>query len=244
LRSRGIYIDYMSDVLRTKITCLDLGGEGEACQTPEVTTSIEIIPFYDVQLTWLARWNEAPNNFPIDVTNDAIEDNNAHGRGIATLEGGAGPWFVTTSIHRGNLGLTGTDPIDSRYGLESTSYPLYAEAGDDGAGPPLSGIIISGEIISSVPGVKAADVEIDASGAVCDRTLTGFECNLIVGDGNPRLKIFNDGKGPQVILGCSDVLGTHGVSHVSIGGENWTRFSLPLVATPGADIVLRLESCL
>ena len=243
MRSRGIYIDYMSDVLRTKINCLDLGGEGVDCETPEVTSAIEIIPFYDVQLTWLARWNESPNNYPIDVTNEAIEDNNAHSRGFAVLQTGEGPSVVTSSIHRGNLGLTGTDPIDIRYGLESRSYPLYAYAGDESLGPPLSGIVIAGEIFSSVAGVKAADVEISATGAVCDRTLTGFECNLIVGDLNPRLKIFNYGKGPQIILGCSDVLRTHGVSHVSIGGENWTRFSLPLTPVAGADIVLRLESC-
>jgi hypothetical protein len=110
-------------------------------------------------------------------------------------------------------------------------------------GPPLSGIIISGDILSSVPGIKAADVEVEASGAVCDRTLTGYECDLVVGAINPRLKIFNYAKGRQVVLGCSEVLDTHGVSHVAGGGENWTRFNLPPVITPGADIILRLESC-
>ena len=55
LRSRGIYIDYMSDDLRQKINCLDAGGTGEACDVPEVNTALEIIPFYDVQVTWLSR---------------------------------------------------------------------------------------------------------------------------------------------------------------------------------------------
>jgi len=243
LRSRGIYIDYLSDALRVKINCLDLGGEGEDCETPEVTSALEIIPFYDVQLTWLARWNETPLGFPIEVSNEAIEDNNEHSRGIAVLQGGEGPSVITSAIHRGNLGLTGTDPIDPRYGLEADSTTLYALAGDDGVGPPLSGIIISGEIFSSAAGVKAADVEIEATGAVCNRTLTGFKCELIVGAINPRLKIFNYGKGRQIILGCSAVLATHGVSHVSIGGENWTRFNLPPSTTLGADIILRLETC-
>jgi prepilin-type N-terminal cleavage/methylation domain-containing protein len=243
LRSRGIYIDYLSDALRVKINCLDMGGEGDDCETPEVTTALEIIPFYDVQLTWLARWNEEPVGFPIEVSNEAIEDGNEHSRGVAVLEGGEGPSEITSAIHRGNLGLTGTDPIDPRYGLEADSTTVYALAGDGGVGPPLSGIIISGEILSSVPGVKAADVEIEASGAVCDRTLTGYECDLVVGAINPRLKIFNYGKGRQLVLGCSEVLDTHGVSHVAVGGENWTRFNLPPVITPGADIILRLETC-
>jgi prepilin-type N-terminal cleavage/methylation domain-containing protein len=244
LRSRGIYVDYMSDVLRAKINCLDLGGEGEACETPEVTTALEIIPFYDVQLTWLARWNESPTGYPIEVSNEAIEDDNAHSRGVAVLAGGEGPSTVDTAVHRGNLGLTGTDPIDPWFSFQAGRGTLYALAGEDDPGPPVSGIIISGEIISTVSGVKAADVEIEPTGAVCDRTLTGFECNLFVGETKPRLKIFNYGKGPQLILGCSDVLDTHGVSHVSVGGENWTRFNLPLTTTPGADIILRLDDCL
>jgi prepilin-type N-terminal cleavage/methylation domain-containing protein len=244
LRSRGIYIDYMSDVLRTKINCLDMGGEGEACDTPEVTTALEIIPFYDVQLTWLARWTESPTAFPIEVSNEAIEDDNAHSRGLAVLQGGEGPSVINSTGHRGNLGLTGTDPIDPWFRFETGGSPLFAMAGNGGTGPPLSGIIISGEIISSVPGVRASDVEIEATGAACDRALTGYECNLFLGETKPRLRIFNYGKGPQVILGCSDVLETHGVSHVSTGGENWTRFNLPLSMTSGADIILRLEGCL
>jgi hypothetical protein len=234
----------MSDVLRTRINCLDLGGEGEACDTPEVASALEIIPFYDVQLTWLARWNESPTNYPIDVSNEAISDHNAHSRGLAVLEGGTGPSVVSSTIHRGNLGLTGTDPIDIRFAPETRNYSLYVSAETEAAPPPLTGIIISGSIASSVGGVKAADVEIDATGAVCDRTLTGFECNLIDGDANPRLRIYNYGKGAQIILGCSDVLETHGVEHISLGGDNWTRFKLPLTSMSGADIVLRAEGCL
>jgi len=244
LRSRGIYIDYMSDVLRTKINCLDLGGEGEACDTPEVTTALEIIPFYDVQLTWLARWTESPTAFPIEVSNEAILDDNAHSRGVAVLQEGAGPSVVNSAAHRGNLGLTGTDPIDPWFGFETGDSPLYAMAGDDGAGPPVSGIIISGDIISSVAGVKAADVEIEPTGAVCDRTLTGYECNLFADESSPRLTVFNYDKGRKVILGCSDVLETHGVEHGEGGGASWTRFKLPLSTTMGADIILRENDCL
>ncbi|MBT8059264.1 MAG: prepilin-type N-terminal cleavage/methylation domain-containing protein, partial [Gammaproteobacteria bacterium] len=101
LRSRGIYIDYMSDELRTRINCLDLGGDGDACDVPDVTTALEIIPFYDVQLTWLARWNETPSNNPIDVTNEAVQDSNAHSRGIAALTSGFGYSTINSAVHTG-----------------------------------------------------------------------------------------------------------------------------------------------
>ena len=178
LRSRGIYIDYMSDELRTRINCLDLGGTGEACDAPDVTTALEIIPFYDVQLTWLARWNETPTNNPIDVTNEAILDNNSHSRGEAELTSGFGFSTINSAVHTGNLGLTGTDPVDPWYTSELDSYDLYALAVEISTPPTLSDITISGTITSAVPGVRASDAEIEATGAQCDRTSTGYECIL------------------------------------------------------------------
>ena len=125
LRARGIYIDYMTDELRKKINCLDLDGDGESCDVPEVTSALEIIPFYDVQLTWLARWNETPNNNPVDVMNEAIADDNTHKRGIAKLTTGSGFSTTNSTIHSRNLGLTGTDPIDLQYGPQTRRYDLW-----------------------------------------------------------------------------------------------------------------------
>jgi len=240
LRSRGIYIDYMSDVLREKINCLDDGFDGATCNVPNVTSSLEIIPFYDVQLTWLTRWNESPTNNPVDVTNQAIQNRNAHSRGVASLEIGFGFSGITTTVHKGNLGLTGTDPIDPNYGSDEKDYLLYAQAFDDSDPLPLTDILVSGAINSSVPGVRASDVEIVASGAQCDRTNTGFECYLEVGAINPRLTISNYQKPNQDLLGCSAVLSIHG-SEVS--ANNWTRFNLPGVETLNADIVIKVDSC-
>jgi prepilin-type N-terminal cleavage/methylation domain-containing protein len=240
LRSRGIYIDYMSDELRTKINCLDDGGNGESCNAPNVSSALEIIPFYEVQLTWLTRWNESPNNNPVDVSNEAITNNNGHSRGKAKLESGFGYSKVSSMVHKGNLGLTGTDPIDTSYTSDEKNYYLYALAYDASTPPPLSGVVISGSIISSVAGVKAADVEIVATGAQCDRTNTGFECSLELGANNPRLTISGYVKGVKVLLGCSDVLVIHGSE---ISGNNWTRFDLPESSTTGADIVIREDSC-
>ena len=134
----------MSDDLRQKINCLDAGGTGEACDVPEVSTALEIIPFYDVQLTWLARWNETPNNNPIDVSNEAISDHNDHSRGMAELTSGFGYSTMSAAVHSGNLGLTGTDPIDPNYLSDEERYNLYARAVDFSTPPPVSGIRVSG----------------------------------------------------------------------------------------------------
>jgi len=246
LRSRGIYVDYMSDVLRGRINCLDLGGDPAACDVPNVTTSLEIIPFYDVQLTWLSRWNETPSNNPIDVTNEAIQNGNAHSRGVATLETGFDDVIITSAVHSGNLGLTGTDPIDRRYNEEEEIYSLYAEAVGETPPPPLSGIVIRGEITSAIAGVKAADVEIKAVGAQCDRTNTGYECDIEVGAPNPRIEVYNYFKQTRVLLACSEVLQVHGTEHsssTSSNAGNWTRYNLPYEYTVGADIIIKQDNC-
>ena len=159
LRSRGVYVDYMSAELRDKIDCLKIpGNTGESCGVPEVSSALEIIPFYDVQLTWLSRWNETPNNYPVDVSNQAIADNNLHSRGLAKLTSGTGYSIINSAVHNGNLGLTGTDPIDLDYTANEEKYNLFAKAVDPGLPPAPSGIRVSGTISSAVAGLKAADV--------------------------------------------------------------------------------------
>jgi len=245
LRARGIYIDYMSDELREKINCLDLGGSGEGCNVPEVTSSLEIIPFYDVQLTWLARWNETPNNNPIDVSNEAIADGNSHSRGVATLQSGFGYSTVNSAIHTRNLGLTGTDPIDPWYGFQTRAYDLYALAVDYNSPPSLTTIIVAGTISSAVGGVKAADVEIVGVGAACDRTLTGFECVVEKNATSPRIEVTNYFKTGKTLLACSTYLaGLPPIEHFATNGNNKTKFALPTSAsTSVANIVIKELAC-
>jgi hypothetical protein len=120
LQSRGIYLDYMSDKLRKMVDCVEAGDTmDQSCQDdppPDyITTPLEIIPFHDVQLTFLSCWKESPQNKPVDVTNEAIADNNSHSRGKAQKQTGEGQSTVTSEVHKGNLGLTGTDPVDLNY---------------------------------------------------------------------------------------------------------------------------------
>ncbi|MDX1698741.1 MAG: hypothetical protein R3308_10665, partial [Thiohalobacterales bacterium] len=92
LRSRGIYLDFMSAELRDVLNCLSVdgntvedcskGGSGvSGTNTIELDAIgsdnyLEAIPFFDVQLTWLNRWTEDPVNSPVDTTNEAVADDN------------------------------------------------------------------------------------------------------------------------------------------------------------------------
>ena len=240
LRSRGVYIDYMSDHLRDIMDCLETGGSGVSCEVPNITTVLEIIPFYDVQLTWLSRWTETPINNPVDVSNQAIANNNAHSRGLAELMSGPGPSTVTIEIHKGNLGLTGTDPVDENYAAELGSQNLYVEALSETPPPGLNEFLISGLITSSINGFKASDVEISFTGAQCNRTNTGFNCMVETGANNPRITVSNYYKDGANRIACSDVLQLHGSQ---TGASGWTRFNLPASTTGNADIIIKLDNC-
>jgi hypothetical protein len=240
LRSRGIYLDYMSDALRAIVDCVQLGGTGEACGAPFITTPLEIIPFYDVQLTWLSRWNETPVNNPVDVSNQAIADNNTHSRGLATRMAGTGLSAADNKAHKGNLGLTGTDPIDLNYAADLSSRNLYIQAQSTTPPPGLNEYLISGLITSSIAGFKASDVEITYTGAQCNRTHTGFACLVEMGAADPRLTVSNYYSHSQYRLACNSVLVTQSSES---GANGYTRFNLPTTATSNANIIIKVNSC-
>ena len=240
LRSRGVYLDYMSDALRAIVDCLQLGGTGEACGAPFITTPLEIIPFYDVQLTWLSRWNETPVNNPVDVSNQAIADNNAHSRGLATRMAGTGLSTVDNKVHKSNLGLTGTDPVDLNYTADLRSRNLYIQAQSTTPAPGLNEYLISGLITSSIQSFKASDVEITYTGAQCNRTNTGFVCQVEMGAANPRLTVKNYYSNSQYRLACSSVLVTQGMEN---GPNGYTRFNLPTAETANANIIIKVNNC-
>ena len=242
LRARGVYIDYLSKTLRDRINCLEPGGDGPDCEElPGVTSALEIIPFYDVQLTWLSRWNESPNNNPVDVTNEAIANDNSHSRGNAKLTSGFRDSTISSAVHSGNLGLTGTDPIDPWYTSDEETYYMYALAVDYSSPPPLSGDTVTGTITSSVVGMKAADVEIYGQDAQCDRTNTGFECVIEATANNPYIKVTNYVKANKVLVACSEELQTR--EPYNENGRDWTRFRLPTGGSITVTIVIKENSC-
>jgi Tfp pilus assembly protein PilV len=243
LRARGIYIDYLSKTLRDRINCLEPGGDGLDCEDiPGVTSALEVIPFYDVQLTWLSRWNESPPNYPVDVTNEPIADGNTHSRGNAMLTSGYSDLTISSAVHTGNLGLTGTDPIDPWYTSDEETYYLYASADDNSSPPPLSGDTIIGTITSAVVGVKASDVEIEGQDVQCNRTNTGFKCVIEATANNPYLKVTNYVKANKVLVVCSEELVNR--EPYTENGRNWTRFRLPTGASIEVTIVIKEGSCI
>ena len=244
LRSRGIYIDYLEDGLREKIRCLEIGSSAESCGVPNVTSVLEIVPFYDVQLTWLARWTELPEGSPIEVSNDPIADDNSHSRGYA-VRSGYGFSTINSETHKGNLGLTGTDPIDDLYFSEISHAYLYAVS-VGGSGQSLSNITISGNITSYLNSVKAQDVVITGDGASCNVANASYTCTLHYPvPSNPRITVSNYFKPNQGMLAISPVLQVNGTEHGSCDSadQTWTRFNLPKTTTSGAHIDLKPDSC-
>jgi prepilin-type N-terminal cleavage/methylation domain-containing protein len=240
LRSRGIYVDFLSKDLRQVIDCLQAGLSVESCSSLERSVSgsmhrntieldtvgsgnvLEVLPFYDVQLTWLTRWTEDPANYPVEVTNEALRTDNAHSRGIAARTGGTGTSQVYASSHRGNIGLTDTDPIDVRFASLVTSSGIDVEAtSNDPAGPDPQDLV-AGTILSGVPGVQASKVDITANDAICNRTPDGFEC--WIAGASPTLTVSNYRKQNTNMAACSDTLLT---TNQSITANNpTTTFSL------------------
>ena len=245
LRSRGIYIDYLSDDLRLVINCL---GEkvlsAEECGADNALSPIEVIPFFDVQVTALARWNEYPANDPVDVTNEEILEDNAHSRGLATRDpGGKGETAVETNIHKGNIGITGTDPIiPADYG-EFTDYYMYITSpSEPAAAPGADSIVVSGLFLSSLNDSNVADLLISGSEARCGQTNSEYACAIDAGAVNPTMTISNyTSTNTTTATRCFGVFSDK--LTIDAYDLNWTRFSLPSTPTSGADIVFQSTTC-
>jgi len=246
LRSRGIYLDFMTEEVEDKIaTCLPLDADGNpptGCQIPQFTSPLEIYPFFEVQLTKLANWIEDPVYEPVDVTNEPVASNNTHSRGRAILKKtGMGATKTDFGIHRGNVGIAATDPIrinDPQAALTETDY-LHIDTVDSGV-PTVAGVTITGGIRSGVGGVRAADVALSFNEAMCGKTPTGYKCivpNVAV---DPTLTISNYYKKNQNLYACSDQL----VELNNVFGTNSsTTFTLSGSISSPADIVIQDTAC-
>jgi len=192
MRSRGIYIDYQSAELVTLLACLgpaiiaDKDTAGDVCGAPGVDNILQVLPFYDVQTTWLAWWNSARGDM-VSVTSENVSDNNSHSRGLAVQE----DYTIETVIeidnnmHRGNIGLTVTDPITPSDIPEVHAVSmLYVDINGGGDGVPPGQYVWEGTFGSSVNQVEAADVTItEGDNTFCTRSGTALAC--ATADGQP-----------------------------------------------------------
>ncbi|MFC1720174.1 hypothetical protein ACFL00_03435 [Pseudomonadota bacterium] len=226
LRSRAIYTDYLTGAAQDVIDdCFpqDVSGTPNAdCLAPGASSPLEIYPFFDLQMTWLARWqNESLNNV-VTVTNEPIEDGNTHSRGDVELVNvsSEGRSTVLITSEGGNLGLTATGPIDTTY-VENDDR-LYVDANLNSTPMPPIGGVVSGPLTSSIRRKPASDLTLTPSADIyCGQTDTEWKC--VVGTVG-TLTIGNYSLNGQDINICSDLSGR-------LVGTDTTTFDLPASGT-------------
>jgi prepilin-type N-terminal cleavage/methylation domain-containing protein len=207
LRSRGVYMDYVSADLRTVLTnCTGSNtADDEACKEGDVeldrtghVNPLELVPFFDVQMTKLNRWNEAPANIPVEATNEPLENNNTHSRGFISKVSDGGSTVVSTG-HRGNLGFTDSFPIDTLYFSLVTSSDIFVDAG---SGSSAGGTAILGGLSHTLNGNP--DIMVTGSeGVECGQTTVDYGCTVLSGATNPQIIISGYGKNGRIRYACS-----------------------------------------
>ena len=169
-----------------------------------------------------------------------MKTNNAHSRGIASLGVGQGVGVSTAKAqgHRGNIGLTDTDPIDPNFSAQQTDATLTVIAVTENPPPPPQTSVINGLIISGVNGVQATKVQIIVSDMNCNRLPDGYTCWLGANSNNPTLKVDDYDKLNTILVACSATLATLQQT------ANSTTFSLLGANTNlNHNIVIQEDSC-
>lgn len=147
--SRGIYVDYITPDLLKQVKCLQADGTGTYASYCNISLDppwLEILPFFDVDLTALANWSKGSQ--AITVTNSPISDihSSSFSRGNIGL---AQTHFnvttdVTADIELSNSGLTDTNPVDPDDEQEAANeIPVTVSIGGN---PPASGVLVLGNI--------------------------------------------------------------------------------------------------
>jgi hypothetical protein len=241
LRSRGIYLDYMTNEVEAKIAKCVASGGGAGCPIPGYSTPLEIYPFFELQLTNLSNWTEEPLNLPVDVMNDTTD---LETRGRADLKvKGMGPTKADFAIHKGNAGIALTDPVrdnDPKAALNGIDF-LYIDTLDSGL-PQIAGFEIKGDIVSGVGGVRSVDVLVSSTEAECGKTPTGYRCIVPALAASPTLTVSNYIKANQELYACSPAA-EGGLGDGSQAGTSAT-FDLPSKNLPAAKIVIQNSPCI
>lgn len=241
LRSRGIYVDYLTDELRT-----NLGDcPGTSCVFPGYTVPQEMYPFVEVQLTGLSTWIESPANDPVSVEEERFLTTT----GLATLENSkVGQAEIKIQLHKGNIGFVGMDPKEPEdFDTEGSSYRdhlLYIDT-LDGIPSPVQGVLVSGNIAKDqgVPAnVKASNTMITFEEAECNRTTQGFAC-IVPSVGVATIRIYDD-KSNKALYYCDQTGALTKNSQSAVAYDNWAIFTLPTDQDyDDADIVIQTAFC-
>jgi len=254
LRSRGIYIDYLSDDLRSFLsTCFSGGDLVDGCSVGDVeidrtptSNQLEMLPFFDVQLTKLENWDQTVQaNLPISVSNEPLEDANAHSRGeIVRVE--AGVTDVTAKSHRGNIGFTNTLPIDPVFEMAQASLNVQSLGGGGGGGTDPT--VVAGNFTEEVRANPTITVT-GSGGAICTLTPNGYTCSVSSTATSPTVTVsgYEDTKpvNPEVRYACSSSNSSPLIKLIesAVLGSYYATFDLTgLAAGAGYSIVITLDS--
>ena len=249
-RARSVYADYLTADAQAVIEkCFEADPPLSDCEVPNASSALEIYPFFDLQMTYLANWKDEIANGIIVSTgphskfNQGLETDDPatvgpeYDRGWVELTSPTAEGRIDISInsYSGNLGLTATRPIND---VDSeTQDLLFLKANSiDTVVPPI-GQIVSGSLTSGVRRVSVADLTLESVGAICGNTLTEWSCVVPPGGGTLTISGYYLNN-PRVYV-CSDL----GAGAEAADGRSIT-FALPITGGT-ADIVVtdNLAAC-
>ena len=245
LRSRGIYIDTPSTALQANLyNCFDDSGDRDQCQAPLAQSPIELYPFFDVQLTKLARWTETAPDDPVDITNEEIS-NQGYSRGVGKLAGSMlGQSRSHSTIETGNSGLISIAPIALTPAPAYSTVDLTIEAGGDSTPPTDSGQIVVSGSLTNAGGTGTAIASVSGTGASCTRpTNTTFVCVIDPTAGIHSLTVSNYYKAGADLIACTADLLTLSSTQGASLSANSTTFELPASDLTGVVIVIDRSPC-
>ena len=188
LRARSVYADYLTADAQAVVANCFADPPLDDCDAPNAASALEIYPFFDLQMTYLANWiDESANGLfvssgPQSRFNQSIETDNPntvgpeYDRGVVELTSTTEEGRIDISInsYSGNLGLTATRPINN---VESATQDwLYLMANSIDTPVPPIGQIVSGALSSGVRRVNTADLNLLSEAAICGSTLTEWSC--------------------------------------------------------------------
>jgi hypothetical protein len=246
LMSRGIYTDVITPALEANIeNCFGIAGDRTKCEAPNASSILELYPFFDVQLTKLARWSETKPNDPVDVSNEELDDRNPYSRGLAALAGSKLGMSQTHSIiEDGNVGLISTLPVAAVPTPAYSTADLYVRAGDVTTPPPPSGVEVTGSLSNQGGTSDAAIAVIVGDGANCGKpTNSTFLCVIEPGASLPTITISNYVKAHTALIACSDELTMTAFTVGVTAASNSTTFLLPVEPTSGITITISKHPC-
>jgi Tfp pilus assembly protein PilV len=252
MRSRAVYIDRLTPEVEALLTTCGTTTDLDSTCLPEgITNILQILPFYEVQTTWLTSWLSDPAGDPVSVTSETV-NNTTYSRGLAVLEDSAAndQVKVMTDMYRSNIGLTVTDPITEKektVGTVEAVHDLYMDVGlgDDGSEDDTK-YLWSGTLESSVNQIDAANAVVTPGGnAFCSRSGIDILCSTPVSEGGSiTITGYTRQQGQTWVpywICLSRPGGLSITAQVDDGANNSTTISWPPGTTPD-DVIISIES--